>query len=64
MTTCLFPACSHEAQLRGLCKNHYTTASLLVKQRRTSWDKLVASGKAVESKKNNKHNKAKSWFLS
>jgi len=51
---CLFPGCDHEVLSRGLCRTHYQNAHRLIKEGRTTWDILVANGKALPKGKTKK----------
>jgi hypothetical protein len=43
---CLNPNCQRDAHTRGLCKSCYHTACRLVKDKRTTWETLIETGKA------------------
>lgn len=43
--SCKFPDCEKKANARGLCDVHYTHAYLMVKRKKTTWDKLEKAGK-------------------
>ena len=62
---CLFPKCRDTVLARGLCANHYNTASKLVRAGRVTWAKLVAKGKALEAIRPDTHRKTPNqvWFL-
>lgn len=60
--TCLFPNCGGERAGRGLCKNHYNTASRIVRSKKTSWEKLEKAGKSLPHKKRGEGN-VSVWFL-
>jgi hypothetical protein len=45
---------------RGLCRKEYLSARHLVLTGKTTWDKLVKSGKALESNQGAR----REWFLS
>lgn len=42
---CLVPTCDREARSRGLCINDYNKACRLVREGKTSWEKLERQGK-------------------
>jgi hypothetical protein len=49
---CLNPKCDgKQLQGRGLCASCYGFCRRLVKENKTTWDKLVAAGKAKEATK-------------
>ena len=58
---CLVPKCDKRPAARGLCHDHYSFAKRLIKKKQTTWDKLVASGKALPLKSNPE---LEAWFLS
>lgn len=45
---CLYPDCDNEAVTRGLCATHYGIARKLVKGGHTTWEELIAAGKAED----------------
>ena len=57
---CLFPECTKQGTCRGLCMNHYTSASRYVKLGRTSWETLEALGKCLGARPLRPSN---IWFL-
>lgn len=64
---CLYPGCKERGSCgRGLCGTHYHVARKLVKKGRTTWDKLIASGKCAAPVKQLPPSKADAvkWFLS
>ncbi len=42
---CLAPSCSHKVTTRGLCAAHYAFAYRLVKEGKTTWEKLEKRGR-------------------
>lgn len=46
--TCLIKGCQKEIHSRGLCVRCYAAASRAVRLKKTSWDKLVHLGLALE----------------
>lgn len=59
-TNCLYPRCESKSHCRGLCRSHYGYAGLLVRQKKTTWDKLVKAKKALDVIKGRA---VSSWFL-
>tara|TARA_S200002703_G_scaffold74486_1_gene64262 strand:+ start:4803 stop:4991 length:189 start_codon:yes stop_codon:yes gene_type:complete len=57
---CLVPKCNQIERTRGLCNNHYTYASRLVKKRLTTWLALEKKGKCNYRKRKYE---LQSWFL-
>jgi len=55
---CLFPECDGEVHSRGLCTRHYATAWNVVDRKQTTWEKLIAEGKALEVRA-----PVQNWFL-
>lgn len=49
-TTCLRPGCDQPAKIRGLCKKDHSRAHRLVKQNKTTWAELEATGKILPTK--------------
>ena len=62
---CLFPDCEREANVRGLCLNHYDRASRLVRAGKTTWDLLISLGKCLPDKygRGKRHGNVGDWFL-
>jgi hypothetical protein len=56
---CKYPTCQRESYVRGLCENHYVYVCKLVRLGRTTWDKLVKSGKCNEKSRG----RFKAWLL-
>jgi hypothetical protein len=48
--TCLRPGCGETAVGRGLCARCYRIACALVRGKRTTWAKLVRTGRALEAR--------------
>lgn len=63
---CLNPACENMAKTRGLCCTCYAVARKAVKDGQTTWEKLVAAGKALKrgERTGTLKAKARDWFLS
>lgn len=66
---CLNPACDRPAKTRGLCVGCYDVARGAIKSGHTTWDDLVAKGRALgpASRRfhaNSKRAKAAAWLLS
>ncbi len=57
---CMYPECDKPILGRGLCKNHYTYATALVREKKTTWEELISKGKC----KDKCGRKSTSWFLS
>lgn len=57
---CLHPRCNSESKCRGLCFGHYSYASLLVRQKKTSWSELAKNSKCLGI---SRISGVKSWFL-
>lgn len=51
---CLFPGCAKKQNHRGLCYAHYATARRLVVAKKTTWEFLIAKGRASTCKKGGK----------
>lgn len=49
--TCLVPDCGKKPYIRGLCNSHYPEACKVIQKKKTTWDKLVAAGKALPPKR-------------
>lgn len=45
---CLNPECQNQDYIRGLCSSCYSSAYGLIKRGKTTWEKLIAEGKAKE----------------
>lgn len=61
---CLFPTCKNEPSARGLCKNHYTVATRLVKAGQVSWEQLEKGKRAgTMTDRATRRGKAQRWFL-
>ncbi len=43
--SCVFPPCERGVHARGLCKSCYQAAAKLVRDGKTTWEKLETSGK-------------------
>lgn len=52
---CLIFDCSKQIYARGLCFAHYRSAQSSVKKGRTTWEKLVADGMALDVYENPMH---------
>ena len=48
--TCLRPGCGETAVGRGLCARCYRIACALVREKRTTWTRLVRTGRALEAR--------------
>lgn len=57
--TCLVPACCDTEYSRGLCRRHYQSAGGMIKRGKTTWERLVALGRARPAKCGDG-----AWFLS
>lgn len=60
---CLVPDCSRKIHCRGLCKAHYSFASLLVGENKTTWKKLEQTGKCLQIKTPGPKAIIREWFL-
>ncbi len=60
---CLRPACGRAIYSRGLCRSCYLTALRLVQAQRTTWDALVAAGKAKDTTMPGRRSSRVDWFL-
>jgi len=64
---CLYPDCEKPPKVRGLCQSHYSTALKLIKEELTTWEELVAAGKALEAKPfgnaGPRNSERRAWFL-
>jgi len=58
---CMRPGCTSPSYCRGLCHGCYQAASVLVRQGKTTWDKLVQAGKAEPPRYPKRG--ATQWFL-
>lgn len=47
---CLVPQCEDTIYARGLCHKDYQTAGILVRSGQTTWEILIAKGKALAAK--------------
>lgn len=58
---CIHPECGKPGRYRGLCHSHYSLAGYHVRSGNTTWDELIAKGKAFPRKENVnwKHGKIK-----
>lgn len=56
--TCMYPDCKDSPDTRGLCRKHYQAAWQLVRDGKTSWDRLEGAGKA-----GSRTSQAPDWFL-
>jgi len=67
---CLNPNCNSTIKARGLCSDCYAAAFGLVRNKRTTWDKLEAQGKSlpkfhnIRAGKNTKLKERALWFIS
>jgi hypothetical protein len=59
---CLMPTCNTHHRCRGLCHTHYSIASRLVSDGRTTWEELIKTGRAV-SKLQMRRDGSTRWFL-
>ena len=57
---CLNPECKIEARVRGLCDSCYNAAGRLVREEKTSWEKLEKAGKVRPHKTKTKRTE---WLL-
>lgn len=55
---CRRPGCLRDAEIRGLCRSDYQTASVLVSEGVVSWEQLEQRGKVDEPRRS-----VKSWLL-
>ncbi len=62
-TKCLNPICisGKNPALRGLCTSCYSSASRLVRIKRTTWDELEKNGKALVAE--GRKSSVSEWFL-
>lgn len=61
---CLNPSCQRSPAHRGLCLACYVTAGNFVRKGKTTWEKLVAEGKALEARQRNGRGATANWLLS
>ena len=61
--TCLVPKCDNKVRARGLCPSHYAYTQYLVSEGKTSWEELVADGKALDSNANGRRGEFTKWLL-
>lgn len=61
---CLVPHCKNNVVSRGLCRYDYNAALQLVDQKKTTWEQLVAEGKALPKHGERKKEAAAKFFLS
>lgn len=59
---CLFPHCDCGRATRGLCRSHYSYASLLVRNGITTWKELEDHGKCLPRKGKSQYERS-SWLL-
>lgn len=62
-TKCLNPDCQTKRASRGLCQRCYQIAKNLVKNGKTTWDRLESKGKALPARTKRK-TKTSNWLLS
>jgi hypothetical protein len=60
---CLTPNCKGKYRGRGLCGSCYATAARLVSLGRTTWDKLIAEGKATGTNGMKRRGELEAHFL-
>lgn len=61
---CLHPDCDLRAAARGLCYKCYSNAKYLVNMDKTTWDDLIARGKALpKGRPGPKPTTKTEWFL-
>lgn len=61
---CLNPNCTRDAKIRGICRQCYTAASLLVRRGKVTWEQLEAAGKVTKAKHRGCAGvKVNSWLL-
>ena len=62
---CLVPNCNNQAHSRGLCSAHYSQATYLIKQKKTTWEKLIKENKALSRSGSSKKDleKSREFFL-
>lgn len=41
----MYPGCKNYVTCRGLCNNHYSAASFIVRNGKATWDDLIKAGK-------------------
>lgn len=59
---CLNPACDKPAHSRGLCKGCYGILAKRVRQKKTTWDKLVSAGRATKAGTRGLHDPRVQWL--
>jgi hypothetical protein len=52
---CIFPGCDRGVTARGLCKTHYSCATQLVRNNKTTWAELEKSGKSLPTFRRGPH---------
>lgn len=60
---CLNPKCDSPPKVRGLCQSCYSQAATLVRQKRTTWEKLIAAGKILRRHWQGNGKSTTSWLL-
>lgn len=60
---CLRRDCERPAVMRGLCNSDYNVAGKLVRDKKTTWDKLEKQNKAIP-RRTNRRAVVVEWFLS
>ena len=60
---CMYPDCESESKSRGLCHNHYMSASSMVRAKKITWGTLEANRKCLPRKRRDQTVK-NFWFLS
>lgn len=59
MKPCLYPGCKNNGRrVRGLCLVDYYLAIKLIKEKKTTWERLEKNGKALP-----KSRQRENWFL-
>ena len=63
MKTCIAPKCKNKIRARGLCGSHYSWAQYLVASGKTSWEELVATGRALGKSGDKSRGEFTKWLL-
>jgi len=59
---CIRPGCERHAVCRGLCVTDYNICDDLVREKKTTWEKLEQAGKCLASRRE-RRDKQREWFL-